>query len=46
MLYNYNVRYMNYLDDYIIFLKTEKKLGVNSITSYEFDLDSFLSFLP
>ena len=44
MLYNYNVRYMNYLDDYIIFLKTEKKLGVNSITSYEFDLDSFFKF--
>lgn len=35
---------MNYLDDYIIFLKTEKKLGVNSITSYEFDLDSFFKF--
>lgn len=44
MLYNYSVRYMNYLDDYIIFLKTEKKLGVNSITSYEFDLDSFFKF--
>jgi integrase/recombinase XerD len=35
---------MNYLDDYIIFLKTEKKLGVNSITSYELDLDSFFKF--
>ena len=32
------------MDDYIIFLKTEKKLGVNSITSYEFDLDSFFKF--
>ena len=32
------------MDDYIIFLKTEKKLGVNSITSYELDLDSFFKF--
>ena len=32
---------MKYLDNYIIFLKTEKKLGENTINSYILDLEDF-----
>ncbi len=32
---------MNYLNDYYIFLKTEKKLGDATIESYKLDLNSF-----
>lgn len=35
---------MNYLDEYYIFLKTEKKLGDSTILSYTQDLESFLKF--
>lgn len=34
---------MKYLDDYVLFLKTEKKLGTNTIDSYILDLTDFLS---
>lgn len=33
---------MKYLDDYVLFLKTEKKLGTNTIDSYILDLTDFL----
>lgn len=36
---------MNYIDSYILFLKTEKKLGDASVKSYKFDLDDFLCFI-
>ena len=35
---------MNYLDDYFIFLKTEKKLGNSTIESYKLDLNSFYNY--
>lgn len=36
---------MNYIDDYVIFLKTEKKLGDASIESYKLDLRSFNDYI-
>jgi len=36
---------MNYLDEYYLFLKTEKKLGDSTIKSYQFDLDNFIDFV-
>ncbi len=36
---------MNYIDDYVIFLKTEKKLGDASIESYKLDLKSFNDYI-
>lgn len=36
---------MNYLDEYFLFLKTEKKLGDSTIESYKLDLNSFDSFI-
>lgn len=35
----------DYIDDYINFLKYEKKASFNTISSYNYDLNSFLSFL-
>ena len=32
---------MKYVEDYLLFLKTEKKLGDNTINSYMLDLDDF-----
>lgn len=32
---------MKYVDDYLLFLKTEKKLGDNTINSYMLDLEDF-----
>lgn len=32
---------MKYIEDYLLFLKTEKKLGTNTIKSYELDLINF-----
>lgn len=32
---------MKYVEDYLLFLKTEKKLGDNTINSYMFDLEDF-----
>ncbi len=36
---------MNYLDEYFLFLKTEKKLGDSTILSYKLDLNSFDKFI-
>ena len=36
---------MNYIDDYVIFLKTEKKLGDVSIESYKLDLKNFNDYV-
>jgi integrase/recombinase XerD len=36
---------MNYLDEYFLFLKTEKKLGKATIESYTEDLNNFQNFI-
>lgn len=36
---------MNYLDEYFIFLKTEKKLGDTTIDSYTLDLTNFYNYI-
>ena len=36
---------MSYLDEYFLFLKTEKKLGDSTILSYKLDLNSFDNFI-
>lgn len=36
---------MNILDEYFLFLKTEKKLGEKTIESYTLDLEDFKSFI-
>lgn len=36
---------MNYIDSYLLFLRTEKKLGESTIESYNLDLESFICFL-
>ena len=36
---------MNYLDNYLLFLRTEKKLSESSIESYSFDLNEFVVFV-
>lgn len=36
---------MNYIDSYLLFLRTEKKLGESTIESYNLDLGSFICFL-
>ena len=33
------------IDDYVLYLKTEKKLGSNSISNYVLDLENFKTFL-
>ena len=33
------------IDDYVLYLKTEKKLGSNSISNYVLDLENFKDFL-
>lgn len=36
---------MNYIDSYLLFLKTEKKLGNITIESYKLDLEDFICFI-
>lgn len=36
---------MNYIDDYFLYLKTEKKLGNSTIESYTLDLQKFCEFV-
>lgn len=36
---------MKYLDDYYLFLKTEKKLGDSTIDSYKLDLENFSNYI-
>lgn len=36
---------MNYIDSYLLFLRTEKKLGESTIESYNLDLEGFVCFL-
>lgn len=36
---------MSYLNEYFIFLKTEKKLGLSTIESYNLDLKNFKSYI-
>lgn len=36
---------MNYIDSYLLFLKTEKKLGKITIESYKLDLEDFICFI-
>lgn len=36
---------MNYINDYFIFLKTEKKLGTATIESYNLDLNNFNDYI-
>ena len=36
---------MNYLDNYLLFSRTEKKLSESSIESYRFDLNEFVVFV-
>lgn len=36
---------MSYLDEYFLFLKTEKKLGDSTIESYKLDLSNFNNFI-
>ncbi len=36
---------MNYIDSYLLFLRTEKKLGDATIESYRLDLEGFVCFI-
>ena len=36
---------MSYIEGYLLFLRTEKKLGDATIESYYLDLESFLCFI-
>ena len=36
---------MNYIDGYLLFLRTEKKLGDATIESYRLDLEGFVCFI-